>query len=100
MTSVPSVRPANVIMPSGSVYFAALVSKDALGNPGDIEKVIEQRGHMTSLADDDQSAKFMVLRLQRRLCEKRGGIANGRQGIAQLMRERCQKIVLAPVGVA
>ena len=72
----------------------------AARDPRDVQQIIEQQRHVVNLPGDDivAPASLRVGRILR--LRYQGRLSNGRQRIAQFVRESCQKFVLAAVGLA
>ncbi len=63
------------------------------------EQVVEQQRHVLHLALDDV-VRPALLRFRRVEIARNGrGLPDGRQRIAQFMRQRCQELILAAVGL-
>ena len=72
-----------------------LASRDARH----VEQVIEQQRHALHLAGNDLAPPFALPVVGRVRIEYAHGIADGREWIAQLMRQRGEEFVLAAVGL-
>ena len=72
-----------------------LLSSDA----GDVEEVIHQVRELGRLSVDHRQRPPRLLTAWRRSLEDIGAVADRRQGVAQLMRQHGQKLVLAVVGL-
>ena len=64
-----------------------------------VEQVVEQQRHALHLARDDFAAPLALAVVGRVRIEDAHGVANGRERIAQLVRQRGEELVLAPVGL-
>ncbi len=64
-----------------------------------VEQVIEQQRHALHLARDDFAAPFALPLVRGVRIEDAHGVADGRERIAQLVRQRGQELVLAAVGL-
>ena len=66
----------------------------------DIEQIVEQQRHLPDLAIDDFVAPALLRLGRRRRLGNECRLSYGSKGIAQLVRERREKFILAPIGLA
>ena len=72
----------------------------AARNARDVEQVVDQARHLVDLAVDDLAAPLQLGFRRSLPLEDRHRVADRRERVAQLVGERGQELVLAPVGVA
>ena len=65
----------------------------------DVEQVVEQQRHVLHLALDDLAAPLALALVGGVRIEDAHGVADRRQRIAQLVRQRRQELVLAAIGL-
>ncbi len=69
------------------------------GDPGDIQKVFQQQRHALHLAAYDFAAPLALALVGAWRLEQLHRMPDGREGIAQLVRQRCEKLIFATVGI-
>ena len=72
----------------------------AAGDARHVQQVVQQQRHALYLARDHIPAPLQLPFIGRRRLQQLGRIANRRQRIAQLVRQRRQELILAPVRLA
>ena len=72
----------------------------ALRDARDIEKIVQQPGHMLDLTLDHALRPFQLLAAQPGRAQHLRGVADRRKGVAQFVRQGRQKHVLAPIRLA
>jgi hypothetical protein len=73
-------------------------SSTAAADAGGVEQVVQQVRHVVDLAPDHPGQVQQLGRGVGDALEQRGGHADRRERVAQLMGQHCEEFVLAPVG--